>query len=103
MPKPSQHPSRTFTQPLGNTHPSRAVVREKPQFSMRIVPSRLIALLLPALLLGGCHAAIWAHFAVLAISVGIFVGTVSLDQPGRQAPSETGSAQQGWSQAPRGR
>lgn len=69
----------------------------------RTVPSRLIALLLPALLLGGCHAAIWAQFAVLAISVGIFVGTVSLDQPGRPGPPEKGSTEPGWSQPPQGR
>ncbi|MDH5674849.1 MAG: hypothetical protein OEZ06_22155 [Myxococcales bacterium] len=50
-------------------------MRTKPQPSIAA-----ITLCLPWL--SGCHGVVWANMAVLAITVGIFMGTLSLGKNG---------------------
>jgi hypothetical protein len=40
--------------------------------------SRTLALLLGLFVLSGCEGAMWGNLAVLAISLGIFMGTLTL-------------------------
>lgn len=49
--------------------------------TMKLLP---VLTLLSAFFLGGCNAAMWGNLAVLALTVGIFVGTLGL---GRTADS----------------
>lgn len=57
---------------------------------------KLMTVALPAsLLLGGCGAAFWGNLVVLSITVGIFVGTLSLGrstESTRNGGSPTSSA-----------
>ena len=56
---------------------------------MKLTPWYLAAL--APIAVAGCSGALMGHVAVLAVAIGIFVGTLSL---GRQtAPSATGGAQ----------
>ena len=56
---------------------------------MKLTPWYLAAL--APILAAGCSGALMGHVAVLAVAIGIFVGTLSL---GRQpAPSASGGAQ----------
>jgi len=41
-------------------------------------PALLISLCCALPVMGGCQAAIWGNLAVLSITVGIFMGTLSL-------------------------
>jgi hypothetical protein len=51
---------------------------------MKLTPWYLAAL--APIAVAGCSGALMGHVAVLAVAIGIFVGTLSL---GRQVPSET--------------
>ncbi|MFW6050606.1 MAG: hypothetical protein ACODAU_05500 [Myxococcota bacterium] len=53
---------------------------------------RTLVMLLLVAPLGGCNGAIWGNLAVLAVTVGIFVGTLSL---GRSSAETTRSADGG--------
>ena len=54
---------------------------------MKLTPWYLAAL--APIAVAGCSGALMGHVAVLAVAIGIFVGTLSL---GRQAPAATGVA-----------
>lgn len=54
---------------------------------MKLTPWYLAAL--APIAVAGCSGALMGHVAVLAVAIGIFVGTLSL---GRQQPSATGRA-----------
>jgi hypothetical protein len=54
---------------------------------MKLTPWYLAAL--APIAVAGCSGALMGHVAVLAVAIGIFVGTLSL---GRQAPEPTGVA-----------
>ncbi len=45
---------------------------------MAPTPKILAPLLVALPMLGGCHGFIWGNLAVLAITVGIFMGTLTL-------------------------
>ena len=51
---------------------------------MKLTPWYLAAL--APIAIAGCSGALMGHVAVLAVAIGIFVGTLSL---GRQQPSES--------------
>jgi hypothetical protein len=52
--------------------------------------ARVSLLLVLALSLGGCHGAFWGNLVVLAVSVGIFFGTLAL---GRASASRADASQ----------
>ena len=56
---------------------------------MKLTPWYLAAL--APILAAGCSGALMGHVAVLAVAIGIFVGTLSLGR--QQAPSASGGAQ----------
>ena len=56
---------------------------------MKLTPWYLAAL--APIAVAGCSGALMGHVAVLAVAIGIFVGTLSLGR--EQAPSESGGAQ----------
>lgn len=55
---------------------------------MKLTPWYLAAL--APIAVAGCSGALMGHVAVLAVAIGIFVGTLSL---GRQTPAASGGAQ----------
>jgi hypothetical protein len=55
---------------------------------MKLTPWYLAAL--APIAVAGCSGALMGHVAVLAVAIGIFVGTLSL---GRQTPGASGGAQ----------
>lgn len=57
-----------------------------------------IAALTAPFLLAGCSGALWGNMVVLAVSAGIFFGTLSL---GRRGTEATRSAEASSSSAPR--
>ena len=56
---------------------------------MKLTPWYLAAL--APIAVAGCSGALMGHVAVLAVAIGIFVGTLSLGR--QQAPSASGGAQ----------
>lgn len=53
---------------------------------------RMLVMLAVVLPLGGCTAALWGNLVVLAVTVGIFLGTLSLGRAdGEAARSADGS------------
>jgi hypothetical protein len=56
---------------------------------MKLTPWYLAAL--APIAVAGCSGALMGHVAVLAVAIGIFVGTLSLGRP--PAPSASGGAQ----------
>jgi hypothetical protein len=56
---------------------------------MKLTPWYLAAL--APIAVAGCSGALMGHVAVLAVAIGIFVGTLSLGK--QHAPSESGGAQ----------
>ncbi len=51
-----------------------------------------VSLALGALALGGCNGAFWGNLVVLAVSVGIFVGTLVLGRASRNAAGASASS-----------
>jgi hypothetical protein len=49
----------------------------------------MLLILAVALPLGGCTAALWGNLVVLAMTVGIFVGTLSLGRASAEATRST--------------
>jgi hypothetical protein len=54
-----------------------------PEVPVSIV--RMLLILAVTLPLGGCTAALWGNLAVLAVTVGIFIGTLSLGRASGEA------------------
>ena len=56
----------------------------------RTVLLRLTAVAVPALLLGGCHAAFWGNLMVMGVTIGLFFATLALGRSGppTQAPAD---------------
>jgi hypothetical protein len=58
---------------------------------MKLTPWYLAAI--APIAVAGCSGAFLGHFAVLAVTIGIFVGTLSLGRNAAPAPASTSSEQ----------
>ena len=67
-----------------------AHIQEVPVLASPLVTRGLLAL--AALALGGCNGAFWGNLVVLAVSVGIFVGTLVLGRASRNAAGASASS-----------
>ncbi|MCA9580458.1 MAG: hypothetical protein KC416_01610 [Myxococcales bacterium] len=52
----------------------------------------LFVVLANVLLLGGCNVAIWGNLAVLGVTVGIFVATLSLGRVSNRQPGSSSTS-----------
>lgn len=57
---------------------------------MKLITPWFLAAVAPALALGCSGTTLFGHFAVVAVTLGIFVGTLSLDKVRASSESETG-------------